>query len=134
MKKLCIFFGIFFVFISCKKEIVLPNDGIYRGVFNEIWASGDTVASGVVWIALFEDNQAFTMVGDSNTSAPQSHNGTYLIQDAKFIQFSLSGLASGGYDEDHILDTTYQYTFDDELFEFFLQDDTILYEYRLKRQ
>jgi hypothetical protein len=134
VKKLCIFFGIFFIILSCKKEIILPNDGIYRGVFNEIRASGDTVASGVVWFALFDDNQTFTMVGDSNTHAPHSHNGTYLIQDAKFIQYTLTGAASGGYDDDHILDTTYQYMFDDKLFEFFFQDDTVLYEYRLTRK
>lgn len=134
MKKLCIFFGLFFIILSCKKEIIVPNDGIYRGVFNEIWASGDTAASGVVWFALFEESQTFSMIGDSNTSAPHNQNGTYLIQDAKFIQFSLVGAASGGYDDDHILDTTYQYTFDNKIFEFFLQDDTILYEYRLTRK
>lgn len=120
--------------MSCKKEIVPPNDGIYRGVFNEIWASGDTVASGVVWMAMFDADQTFSMIGDSITHAPHNHSGSYFIQDAKYIQFTMNGNPSGGYDDDHVLDTTFEYFFDDEIFEFWFLDDTILYEYRLTRK
>jgi hypothetical protein len=133
LKKICLIFALLAVVISCKKEVLVPNDGIYRGVFNEIRNSGDTVASGVVYLALWDSNLSFQISGDTVTNAPAPHAGTYLVDDATRMHFSSSSALQGGYDTDHYLDTTYNYTFDDTKFEFWFQDDTTLYQYRLTR-
>lgn len=134
MKKyfLTVFF-LMFLFIGCKKELLIPNNGIYRGVFREIYNETDTVSSGVVYLALWDNSSSFQMVGDSLTNAPASHNGTYFIQDASRIIYTNNSSLSSQYDSDHYLDTMYNYVFDDEIFEFSYSDGVTLYEYRLAR-
>ena len=133
MKKNILYLLLLFAVVSCKKGPPLPNNGIYRGVFREIYAGGDTVASGVVYLAMFEENNTFSLVGDSTTNAPATHNGTYNIESGNNISYFRVSDYSPQFDTDHYLDTLYSYTFDDENFEFWFQDDTIKYEYRLSR-
>ncbi len=126
-------FLMLFILTGCKKEILVPNNGIYRGVFKEIYNGTDTLAGGVVYLALWENSNSFQMVGDSLTGAPASHKGTFFIQDASRIIYTNSHVPNGQYDADHYLDTTYNYFFDDEVFEFTFDDGTTLYEYKLIR-
>ena len=133
MKKIVLIFILIATLISCKKEDPIPDNGIYRGVFREIHDNGDTLASGVVYIALFEENSTFTLVGDSTTNAPASHNGTYTIESGKRINYLYTGVHQPQFDSDHYLDTLYTYFFDDELFEFWFQNGSVKYEYRLAR-
>lgn len=126
-------FCLFFVLMSCKKELLVPNNGIYRGVFREIYNETDTIASGVVYLALWESSQKFEVVGDSLTNAPASHRGLFFIQDASRIVFTNKSVEEAQYDSDHYLDTLYNYRFDDEIFEFSFQDGATLYEYNLAR-
>jgi hypothetical protein len=133
LKKLCIFSVLIFMGLSCKKDVLVPNEGIYRGIFNEIRSSGDTVASGVVYMALWESTLKFQITGDSLTNAPATHHGSYLVDDATRMQFQYGSAYSTQYDADHYLDTTYNYSFVNNTFEFWFQDDTTLYEYRLSR-
>ena len=133
LKKILPVFLLFSVVFSCKKETPFPNNGIYRGVFNEIRSSGDTVASGVVYLALFEESSGFNLVGDSLTSAPASHSGSYLIGSGNNIRFTNSNTILPIHDADHYLDTTYAYVFDEEIFKFWLVDDTTTYYYDLIR-
>ena len=133
LKIICIVFSVSLVILACKKEVNVPTEGIYRGVFNEIRNSGDTVASGLVYMALWESSLTFQIVGDTNTNAPANHSGSFLVDDATRMQFYNNSTVSGQYDPDHYLDTTYEYFFDNTIFEFSYQQDTTLYEYRLTR-
>lgn len=124
---------IILMLFSCKKEITIPNNGIYRGVFNQIHNGTDTVTSGVAVIALFESNSVYNLVGDSLTHAPATHGGGYLVVDSDKIDFSSNPVSGGVYNFNHYLDTIYSYFFDDVNFNFWLERDTILYEYKLVR-
>lgn len=133
-KKLLFIFIIFALAVSCKKEVTIPNGGIYRGVFREIdQVSGDTLADGVIYLALFESSQSYTLSGDTTTSAPATHNGTYLVDNASTMQFSTTSQYSSQYDIDHYLDTVFNYTFDDINFEFWQVWDGKRYEYIMVR-
>ena len=120
---------------SCKKEVTTPNNGIYRGVFMEIDSSGlgDTLADGVLHMALFESNQTFAVKGDTNTMAPASHNGSYVIDAAGLMIFDTPGTPNPQYDPDHYLDTAYTYTFDDVNFTLQLVKAGKLYRYDMVR-
>ena len=120
------------ILIACKKEVTIPNGGIYRGTFREYSESGDTLASGLCHIAMFEHNNSFVMVGDSVSGSPADHSGTYIVDNASNMQFS-SSPSSGQFDIDHFLDTVYNYTFDDIFFNFWQTRAGKLYEYKLKR-
>lgn len=133
MKKNVLIFILFIAILSCKKEALVPNNGIYRGVFREMHLGGDTVTSGVVYLALFEENNTFSLVGDSVTSAPATHGGTYTIESGKRINYSFTGDYQPQYDNDHYLDTLYNYIFDDEILEFWFLNGDVKYEYRLAR-
>ena len=132
MKKLLIIMGILMVIISCKKEVV-PNNGIYRGVFRETDSNGDTLASGVMYLALIEDNLQFTVVGDSVSNAPASHSGMYVVDNKISMQFFYSGNYDTLYDQDHYLDTIYNYEFDNENFKFWQTRYGKTYTYDLVR-
>ena len=135
MKKTLFFSSVIILMVlGCKKEITIPNNGIYRGVFNQIHHGTDTVTSGVAVIAWFENSPSYSMAGDSLTFAPASHGGEFLVVDSDKIDFSSNPISGGTYDYYHYLDTIYNYTFDDVNFNFWMErNDTILYEYKLVR-
>lgn len=119
--------------MACKKEVTMPNNGIYRGTFYEFGQTGDTLAQGVVYIAMFESNQTFSMVGDSVNLAPASHSGTYIIDNSNYMSFTNTSAPTTLYDNDHYLDTTFQYAFDDVNFSLDLTKAGKTYQYRLVR-
>lgn len=133
IRKLPLLVGIVLMSLSCKKEVTTPNNGIYRGVFREIATNGDTLASGVTYLALNESNLVFTMSGDSVSNAPATHGGTYLIDNPSTMQFSNFSLIDTVYDIDHYLDTTYNYKFDDNNFKLWQIRYGKTYEYNLVR-
>lgn len=119
---------------SCKKDPPsILNAGIYRGVFTETRNDTNIVAEGVTYIAINENDQKFSLTSDSITNAPAQHNGNYYLMAGGKIQFENTSIPSGVYDPDHYLDTIYTYTFDDTTFHFWIQIDTILYDYDLRR-
>jgi hypothetical protein len=133
MKKLLILLCVGTVALSCKKEVTIPNNGIYRGAFREYSATGDTLASGLCFLAIFESDNTFKMVGDSISNAPADHAGTYLVDNATNMQFTNATPPSTSFDVDHYLDTVYNYSFDDVNFKFWQTRYGKLYEYTLVR-
>ena len=133
-KNLLILLGLIIIGFSCKKKDLVPNNGIYRGVFRTINATtGDTTNSGVTYIALFESQLSFSMVGDSITKIPATHNGTYLVENNSVIQFSTNNTPVPPFHPDHYLDTSYNYTFDNTNFKFWQTINGYILEYDLKR-
>jgi len=132
-KKLFTFLIFGLLLISCKKEITVPNSGIFRGVFREYSATGDTLATGVVYMALNENDLTFNVSGDSTTNAPANHAGNYLVDNSTTMQFINNTAYSQVYDADHYLDTSYNFTFDDTNFKIWQTISGKLYEYDLVR-
>ena len=132
-KRLLIIFAVVAIAISCKKEIVVPNNGIYRGTFREISSGGDTLAEGVVHLALFEESGSFVVSGDSTSNAPATHGGIFVVHGATTMTFTNQSSIDTLYDIDHYLDTTYTYKFDDVNFELKQAWEGKTYEYLLVR-
>jgi len=120
-------------FASCKKPITEPNSGIYRGSFFKIYNNGDTAGQGVAVLALTSGGESFQLSGDSTTGAPLSCHGDYIINSSTQMTFTDYSNVYFGYDQYNLLDTTYNYTFDDHIFYLSLKIDTTLYEYNLVR-
>jgi hypothetical protein len=137
MKKVTFFLGLLaFVISGCKKPITQPNSGIYRGTFFQIFDNGDTNAQGIANLALSGDTfgGTFTLSGDTTTGSPVSCNGVYEINGTTQITFTNTAIVPDlGYQPHYILDTVYQYTFDDHDFTLDMVQDTTRYEYKLIR-
>jgi hypothetical protein len=133
LKKTSPFIFVTLIIISCKKEVVVPTEGIFRGVFSIIRDSGDTLNGGVVYLALWESSLTFQLAGDSITGIPASHSGSFLVDDATRMQFHSNGEVSSPYQSYHYLDTTFNYEFDGDAFNFRYKADTTTYDYRLSR-
>ncbi|MEX1003601.1 MAG: hypothetical protein WDZ35_15895 [Crocinitomicaceae bacterium] len=129
-KSIFIIFGLLLL-ISCKKEVTTPNNGIYRGVYKEITVDQDTLVDALVFLVLHEENQSFTVKGDSLTNFPPDHNGTYEIIDEKQMNFEYKGVYE--YNPNHYLDTTFNYTFDDVNFTLSRKESDRTFEYKMKR-
>lgn len=127
-------FGILLIVlaVACKKEIVTPNNGIYRGVYRMMNSAGDTLAQGVVYLAIFESSESFSMVGDSSSMVPATHGGTYLIDGSSTMQFDNSS-GYGAFPDIFYLDTTYNYKFDDVNFELWQTKYGNLHEFKMIR-
>lgn len=118
---------------GCKKPITEPNSGIYRGTFYEIFDNGDTAGQGVANLALNDENLWFQLSGDTATGSPLSCHGNYTIMSSSLIKFEDISNVDFGYHPYNILDTSYQYVFDNKNFKMTLKVDTALYEYKLVR-
>lgn len=123
------------VFTACKKPVTEPNSGIYRGPFFQIYNDEDTIAEGIVNIALTKEGFGgkFQVSGDTITGAPHSHYGTYVIDNSTHMTFENDANVDLGYQPHYVLDTTYKYTFDDHNFTLELIIDTARYEYIMVR-
>lgn len=121
--------------MACKKPVTEPNAGIYRGTFFQIFDNGDTNAEGIVHLALSETDIGgnFNMSGDTGTGSPYTCYGTYVINNATQMTFENNANIDLGYQPHYVLDTIYNYVFDDHFFSLEFKDDTTLYEYNLKR-
>ena len=122
-----------FVVSACKKPVTEPNSGIYRGTFFEIFDNGDTGGQGVAYIAISKGDNGFSLSGDTATGAPLSCYGSYIINNTTQMTFNNTSNVDFGYHPYNILDTTYNYVFDDHNFHLDLILDTTRYEYRLIR-
>jgi hypothetical protein len=135
--KFTIFLFVFvtLVLAGCKKPVTEPNSGIYRGTFFQIYNEEDTNAQGVVNLALTKDGfgGSFQVSGDTSTGAPYSHYGTYVIDNSVSMTFDNDASVEVGYQPHYLLDTVYQYTFDDFNFTLELIIDTARYEYKMVR-
>ena len=119
---------------GCKKPVTEPNSGIYRGAFLEICDNGDTMGTGVAYLAITEGSLSFQLSGDTATGAPKSCYGTYSILSATQISFvNQATNVDVGYHPHLVLDTVYDYTFDDHYFHLNLKVDTTLFKYELIR-
>ena len=125
-----------FLTVACKKDTVVVNAGIYRGVFYYIATpSKDTLNEGICNLAIFDKKKRYVLSGDTITGVPKNSQGFYNI-DATTITF-IQTLGSGEFffDKNLELDTTYSYTFSDtaSVFNMDLVTDTYTYSYRLRR-
>ena len=122
--------------VSCKKDVVIVNNGIYRGVFYKIkTANSDTINEGVCNLAIFDENQTFSLKGDTATGVPKNCNGNYEISDTEMIFENTAAIGEFFYDQFLYLDTIYAYTFSDTASTFDLEfySPTHSYIYRLRR-
>lgn len=135
MKKYLLFPFALLVLMACKKPITEPNSGIYRGPFFQIYDNGDTNAQGIAVLALSKGDigGTFTMTGDTNTGAPYSCYGNYIIDNSTKMTFYNSASVDVGYQPYYLLDTSFIYTFNDVNFTLNLVIDTTEYQYILKR-
>jgi hypothetical protein len=134
MKKIALIAAVIFAFsTSCKKPVTEPNAGIYRGTFFQIYDNGDTNGQGITYIALSKESGTFSLSGDTATGAPYTCYGDYSIDSPTHMTFINEAVVEVGYQPYYLLDTTYEYTFDDHAFTLRLQVDTTRYEYNLIR-
>jgi hypothetical protein len=134
MKKILFIFVLLLIGItSCKKAITEPRGGIFRGTFTKTGLNGGGEFTGDVSLALNDNQMSFVLAVDSTSEVPYPCGGTYSIIDATKIKFYCSYEAPLGGDQNMILDSVYNYTFDDTRFEFNKLIDTIKYEYNLIR-
>jgi len=120
-------------FFSCKKAITEPRGGIFRGTFTKTGLNGGGEFTGDVSLALNDNQMSFVLGVDTTSEVPYQCSGTYSLIDATKINFYSSHIAPIGGDQNMILDSVYNYTFDDTRFEFSKLIDTIKYEYNLIR-
>jgi len=124
---------IIFAVSACKKPVTEPNSGIYRGSFFEIFENGDTAGQGVANLAIAKGDGNFNLSGDTATGAPLSCSGSYVINNSTQMTFNNIVNVDFGYHPYNLLDTTWNYTFDDHNFHLDLAFDTVRFEYRLVR-
>ena len=132
---------IFFVFLlglsvtACKKAVTQPKSGIFRGVFEMTGLNGGGFETGDCTMSLNDVSNAFALSVDTSSVFPIESSGFYNTIDATKMRF----FENGGVGDLHFhirhlyLDTIYNYTFDDNIFELKKQVDTVLYEYRFVR-
>ena len=133
MKKLLLLFMLGILVIACKKEVLVPNSGIYRGTFTKYDSAGDTIVNAVTWMSMDDNQLTFTMTTDSLVFAPAQHYGTYAVENASAITFKNSSDVGPPYQPDYYLDTIYTYSFDDKNFKFWQTIGDYFYEYDLVR-
>ncbi len=121
------------VFSACKKEITQPRGGIFRGVFTKTGLNGGGEFTGDCSLALNDQSMTFLLEVDTSSVLPYKTSGTYAIIDATKMKFSSNYLAPDNGDQQMILDSVYNYTFDDTRFDIIKQIDTIKYEYNFIR-
>ena len=122
--------------VACKKDTVVVNAGIYRGVFYYIsTASSDTLNEGVCNLAIFDKKKNFSLSGDTATGIPKSCSGFYNIDETTITFVKTSESGEFFFDKNLELDTVYSYTFSDtaSTFDMYLKTDTYTYSYRLNR-
>lgn len=122
-----------FVVSACKKPVTEPNSGIFRGTFFEIFENGDTGGQGIAYLAIAKGDGNFNLSGDTSSGAPLSCQGSYIINNSTQMTFNNIVNVDVGYHPYNILDTTWNYTFDDHNFDLDLAFDTVRFEYRLVR-
>jgi hypothetical protein len=135
MKKIVAVLFVLIALVGCNKESLRgPDTGIYRGVYLRIDNGVDTMVSGIANLAIFVDNQTFTLVPEEGSSAPISCNGRYFVIGNDSLKFiNDAPISEFFYDDLLILDTTFGFTFSPEEFRMrFLLNDTSLYEYILE--
>lgn len=126
---------LFFAALSCDKD---PNPknftGIYRGVFNRVQNGLDTTGTGIVFLAISSENSSFHLNGDSITATPANSSGLYEFPEPGKIQFTNTAIIGVPvYDRFYVLDTVYNFEFEDPHLKIFLGIDTMYYDYELTR-
>lgn len=133
-KLLILYISVALLAMACKKEAVTrPNSGIYRGLFTKTYNNGDTVASGVSYLSISTSSYTFSLSGDTVTQAPYSCGGYFSVSDDDLISFDNTANVNTGINAYFILDTVWNYYFNDHKFNLWLRKDTVLYQYRLVR-
>lgn len=133
MKKLLLFLMLGILVLSCKKEVTVPNSGIYRGTFFKIGPSNDTIVQSITWLALNENTLTFNVTTDTTVNAPAEHGGEYLVDNVSSMTFINNTVLTPQFQPDYYLDTIYNYTFDDKNFRFWQTIGDFYYEYDLVR-
>ncbi len=121
--------------LSCEKD---PNPkgftGIYRGVFNRVNNGIDTTGTGVVFLAINSEDSTFQLQGDTITLTPANSLGKYILPEPGKIHFTNTApIGVPIYDRFYLLDTVYNFEFEDPNLKIYLDVDTFFYEYNLKR-
>ena len=100
---------------SCKKPIVQPTSGIFRGTFEMKNADGELLETSSCTISINDNNEAFALNVDTTSSIPFPCSGFYAILDATKMRFITNSLIDTSASVNHhlYLDTTYNYVFDD---------------------
>jgi len=108
--------------------------GIYRGVFNRVNKGVDTTGTGVVFLVINTEDSTFHLQGDTITLTPASSGGKYSLPEPGKIQFTnTKPIGVPIYDPFYILDTVYNFEFNDPNLRIFMGVDTLFYDYNLKR-
>lgn len=130
-KQFLAFFALSLLMISCKEEVTVPNGGIYTGVFTQYSETGGILNSGVLYIALFDENYQFQVSGDTVDNIPPTYGGEWVVDGANIMTFDAWGDPANP--DNLMLDTTYNYTFNDVDFTLKQTIGNKSYEYILKR-
>ncbi len=133
MKKIITIIAISVAIFSCKKEITTPNSGTYRGVFEMAGLNGSGYETGLCTIAMSEESRSFVLSVDTAATAPYFCAGNYKITSGTTMTFSSEHLAPINGDQNIILDSIYNYTFDNLSFTLTKVVNTIQYDYRFVR-
>jgi hypothetical protein len=133
IKKIIWLLVLVFLIISCKKEYLQPRSGIFRGTFEMTETEGEGFEIGDCTLALNDKNKCFSLSVDSSSVLPYLCGGSYLIVDANKMTFTSNYLAPEFGDQNIILDSTFNYTFDDIRFELTRKIGTIVYDYKFIR-
>ena len=133
MRKIIGVFTVLVVMASCKKEYLQPRSGIFRGTFEMTETEGDGFETGDCTLALNDKNLSFVLSVDTISMFPYQCAGSYGITDATKMNFNSNYLAPEFGDQNVILDSTFNYTFDDTRFDLTRKIGTVLYEYKFIR-
>ncbi len=120
--------------IACKKTVTQPRSGIFRGVFEMTGVNGGGFETGDCTVALNDQTGKFVLSVDTTSVVPYATYGNYTINDGTKMNFIASSVDTSALVDQHLyLDSTYNYIFDDDVFELKKQVDTVKYEYRFVR-
>ena len=135
MKKIFCIIGLGLAILACEKTVTQPKSGIFRGVFEMTGTNGGGFETGDCSISLNDVTGSYSLSVDTTSAYPLGSGGTYLVVDATKMSFiATTPRDTSALINQHLyLDTTYNYTFDDNIFELKKQVDTVLYEYRFVR-
>lgn len=124
------------VLLGCKKTVTTPNSGIFRGTFSKvILSSSDTVAQGACTISLNEVSETYSMNVDTADAAPYPCSGSYSVLNSATMYFNVNtGYPTYNFDSNFVLDTVYNYSFDNENLSLdFTYMDSVKYYYYFDR-
>ena len=119
MKKVFCIIVLVVIAIACKKTVTQPKSGVFRGVFEMTGVNGGGYETGDCSIALNDVTGSYSLSVDTTSQYPYASGGTYVVIDATKMSFDVTTTVdtSSSLDQHLYLDTTYNYTFDDNVFE-----------------